>query len=98
MSVAAQTSTVKSVRTGPKDVSCGKSHPLGATVQPDGVNFSVFSRGATRMELVLFDAAEDGRPSRVIPINPRANRTYHYWHVFVPGLQPGQIYGYRTYG
>ena len=38
------------------------------------------------MELVLFDAAEDGRPSRVIPINPRANRTYHYWHVFVPGL------------
>ena len=35
---------------------------------------------------------------RVIPIDPAANRTYHYWHVFVPGVEPGQIYGYRVQG
>ena len=37
-------------------------------------------------------------PSRVIHLDPSANRTYHYWHVFVPGLQPGQLYGYRAHG
>ncbi len=37
-------------------------------------------------------------PSRVIPIDPAANRTYHYWHMFVPGVAPGQIYGFRVHG
>ena len=41
---------------------------------------------------------DDARPSRVIPIDPCLNRTYHYWHVFVPGVQAGQIYGFRAYG
>jgi glycogen operon protein len=76
----------------------GRSYPLGATSLPDGVNFSVFSRNASAVELVLFDRGEDSRPARVIPIDPAANRTYHYWHVFVPGLQPGQLYGYRVHG
>ncbi len=75
----------------------GQAAPLGATVSPDGVNFSVFSREATGVDLLLFDA-EDARPSRVIPIDPLANRTYQYWHVFVPGVRPGQIYGYRAHG
>ena len=48
--------------------------------------------------MLLFDAEDDARPSRVIPIDPAANRTYHYWHAFVPGLRPGQIYGYRVHG
>src|SRR4051794_26689620 len=98
MSVAAQSSLAKSVRTGTAADVNGRSHPLGATLMADGVNFSVFSRGASRMELLFFDGAEDGRPSHVIPIDPAANRTYHYWHVFVPGVQPGQTYGYRAYG
>ena len=50
------------------------------------------------MELLLFDRADDARPSRVIPLEPNKNRTYFYWHVFVPGLQCGQIYGYRVSG
>src|SRR5581483_6446458 len=75
----------------------GVSDPLGATVISGGVNFSVYSRSATAMELLLFDF-EDAQPARVIPIDPVANRTYHYWHVFVPGLAAGQIYGYRVYG
>src|SRR5260221_2971635 len=75
----------------------GRSHPLGATLVPGGVNFSIYSRGASGMELLLFDHEDDGRPDRVIRINPVDNRTYHYWHVFVPGLRPGQIYGFRGY-
>jgi isoamylase len=76
----------------------GQSCPLGATSVPGGVNFSVFSRGASGMELLFFDREDDGRPSRVIRIDPVANRTYHYWHVFVPDVQPGQIYGLRVHG
>ena len=76
----------------------GQSSPLGATVQRDGTNFSVFSRSASRVELGLFDREDDERPSRVIRIDPLTNRTYHCWHVFVPGVQPGQVYGYRVEG
>jgi glycogen operon protein len=70
----------------------------GALVSPAGVNFSVFSRDAARIELLFFDRADDSRPSRVIPLDPTANRTYHYWHIFVSGIRPGQIYGYRAEG
>ena len=66
--------------------------PLGATLTGEGVNFSVFSKHATRIELLLFDDALDRRPSRVIPLDARQHRTYHYWHIFVPNLAPGQIY------
>jgi glycogen operon protein len=72
--------------------------PLGASVVDGGTNFSVFSRDASLIELLLFDRADDGRPSRVIPIDAEVNRHYHYWHVFVPGVRPGQIYGFRASG
>lgn len=75
----------------------GRSAPLGASVGQDGVNFSVYSRDASRIDLLLFDS-EDATPSRIIHLDPSDNRTYHYWHVFVPGLQPGQLYGYRAHG
>jgi len=74
-----------------------RSSPLGSTIYKNGVNFSIFSRAATGMELLLFDHEDDARPERIIPIDP-STRTYHYWHIFVPGLQSGQIYGYRAYG
>jgi glycogen operon protein len=76
----------------------GLSFPLGASVRPDGVNFSLYSRSATGVDLLLFDRDDDVKPARVIRIDPEANRTYHYWHVYVPGVQPGQIYGYRVEG
>ncbi|MBZ5656190.1 MAG: glycogen debranching protein GlgX [Acidobacteriia bacterium] len=76
----------------------GRSFPLGATLGTGGANFSLFSRTATGIDLLFFDGADDARPSRVIPIDPAANRTYHYWHVFVPGVQAGQIYGFRAHG
>ena len=76
----------------------GHSSPLGAVLEKHGVNFSLFSRSATGVELLLFDGVDDARPARVIRIDPTTNRTYHYWHVFVPGLEAGQIYGYRVEG
>jgi isoamylase len=76
----------------------GNSSPLGATVGRGGINFSLFSRDATGVELLLFDNPEDAKPARVISLDPSSNRTYHYWHLFVPGLQSGQIYGYRVQG
>jgi isoamylase len=76
----------------------GRSFPLGATVYPDGVNFSVFSRYATALEVLLFENVDDLMPSRAIPLDPQGNRTYYYWHVFVPGIPAGQLYGYRAHG
>jgi glycogen operon protein len=78
--------------------SAGRSAPLGATVRDGGVNFSVYSRTATGMELLFFDREEGARPARVVRLDPAANRTYHYWHTFVPGVRPGQLYGYRVEG
>jgi glycogen operon protein len=80
------------------DTAIGQSSPLGATVVPGGVNFSVYSRSAWAVDLLLFDGDDDSRPSRVVPIDPVENRTYHYWHVFVPRLQQRQLYGYRVHG
>jgi isoamylase len=76
----------------------GKSFPLGASLVADGANFSVFSKHASAVELLLFNGADDTRPSRVIDLDPRTQRTYHYWHAFVPGVEAGQIYGYRAHG
>jgi glycogen operon protein len=76
----------------------GQSAPIGATVYPDGVNFSIFSRTATGIDLLLFDDVEDARPARVISLDRRRNRTHHYWHAFVTGVEPGQVYAYRAQG
>ena len=73
------------------------SDPLGATIVDGGVNFSLFSRFATGVELLLFDRIDDATASRVIPISA-TDRSYHYWHTVVPGIKPGQIYGYRVDG
>jgi len=81
-----------------RDSTAGKSHPLGATLCGTGANFSLFSRAATGVELLFFDRADDMRPSRIVELDPRFSRTYHYWHVFVPGVKAGQLYGYRVQG
>jgi glycogen operon protein len=82
----------------PENGTKGRSFPLGARVSADGVNFSVYSKHATGVDLLLFDCTDDARPTRVIRIDPATNRTYHYWHVFVPDVKIGQIYGYRVSG
>lgn len=80
------------------DLLPGQSYPLGATVRADGVNFCVFSRNATTVELLLFDQHDAPAPARTIRLDPEHNRTFYYWHVFVRGIRAGQLYGYRVDG
>src|SRR3954463_6397257 len=75
-----------------------RPYPIGATVADGGANFSLFSRSAEGVELLLFDRDDDARPARTVRFAPAADRAYHYWHTFVPGVRPGQLYGYRIHG
>lgn len=88
-------------RTPPKTsigTTSGRSAPIGASVAGGGVNFSIYSREATEVELLLFDRADEQRPQRTIRLDPITNHTYHYWHAFVPTLPAGQLYAYRVSG
>lgn len=76
----------------------GKSYPVGATVYPDGVNFCLFSKKATKIELLLFDEPNAPEPYRVLTLDPKYNRTFFYWHIFVPWVGEGQVYAYRVHG
>lgn len=73
----------------------GKPYPLGATWDGKGVNFAVFSENAERVELCLFKQENESEEYIKIKIE---EVTHHVWHVYVPGLAPGQLYGYRVHG
>jgi glycogen operon protein len=76
----------------------GQSYPPGSKVGRAGTNFSLYSRGASKVEVVLFDHEDDIIPARIIDLDAASNRSYHYWHVFVPDIKAGQLYGYRVHG
>jgi isoamylase len=76
----------------------GESFPLGSTIFPDGVNFSLFCKNGISVELLLFDHVDDIEPSRIIKLDSKRNRTYHYWHIFLPGIVNGQLYAFRING
>jgi isoamylase len=76
----------------------GRPHPLGATVEKMGVNFSLFSEHATSVELLLFDRHNDIEPKQIISFDPNENKTFHVWHIFVKGLKPGIHYAFRVDG
>jgi glycogen operon protein len=71
--------------------------PLGATVAPEGVNFSVFSRHATDVSLVIFEKANP-EPVSEIPLDPALNKTGDIWHIFIVGFDPSLRYAYRVGG
>lgn len=72
----------------------GQPHPLGSTHDGAGVNFALFSAHATRVELCLFDDKGTQETARItLP-----EQTDEVWHGYVPGLRPGQLYGYRVHG
>jgi isoamylase len=71
----------------------GSPFPLGATWDGEGVNFALFSEKATAVDLCLFDS-KTNREQR-IRVKEIDN---HIWHLYIPGLMPGQLYGYRVYG
>ncbi len=76
----------------------GQSFPIGSSLQKEGVNFSLFSKNADGIDLLLFDNANDTEPTQIIKLDPVVNKTYHYWHIFVSELKAGQLYGYRVNG
>jgi glycogen operon protein len=75
----------------------GHPTPLGATVRPGGVNFSIFSRHATDVHLVIC-SPWSFEPIAEFRLDPRRNRTGDIWHAFVPGARAGTIYGWRVDG
>ena len=81
-----------------RNVQPGKSFPLGATVQPTGVNFSIYSKNASAVELLLFDREDHSRPAHIFHLDTKTNRTFHYWHIFVEDIEHGQLYGFRVHG
>ena len=72
----------------------GKPYPLGATWDGAGVNFSLFSENATKVELCLFDRNDDRRETRI----PMTEQTHQVWHAYLPEVRAGQFYGYRVHG
>jgi len=70
----------------------GSAYPLGATYDGSGTNFALFSEVAERVELCLFDA--DGAEER----HDLPEMDGFVWHAFLPGVEPGQRYGYRVHG
>jgi glycogen operon protein len=73
----------------------GTASPLGARCSADGVNFALFSEAATGVDLCLFDRPDASAEAERIPLE---ERTHHVWHGTVPGIGPGQVYGYRVHG
>ncbi len=79
-------------------VSPGKPLPFGATPNGRGTLFSVFSRHATAVSLLLFTNPRDSAPAHEIALDPRLNRTGDVWHAQVDGVGPGTCYLYRVDG
>ncbi|MFW2403998.1 MAG: glycogen debranching enzyme, partial [Gammaproteobacteria bacterium] len=79
-------------------IDAGRSFPPGATVTPEGVNFSIFSRHATAATLLLFGDDDDVQPIQTIELDPETNRTFFFWHVLVVGAEAGLQFTWRMDG
>lgn len=73
----------------------GNPYPQGSTWDGAGVNFALFSENATAVDLCLFDAPDSQCAAATIRLH---EQTDHVWHVYLPEVRPGQLYGYRVHG
>ena len=73
----------------------GYPYPLGATWLGNGVNFALFSESATSVDLCLFESLEAQQENIRIPVTEQTDQV---WHIFLPDVKPGQLYGYRVSG
>jgi isoamylase len=73
----------------------GKAFPLGATYDGKGVNFAIYSEHASEVELCLFENLDSETEFLKVKLK---EREHHIWHVYIPDMKPGQLYGYRVYG
>jgi glycogen operon protein len=76
-------------------VTRGSPLPFGSTVTREGVNFSLFSKHASTVALVLY-APGDVEPALELPLDPRRHRTGDVWHALIEGIDPHVEYGYRV--
>ncbi len=76
----------------------GSHTPPGVHVDEEGINFCIFSRHATRVELVLYETGASTEPFQLIALDPEVHRTFFFWHVFVENLEPGVHYTWRVDG
>src|ERR1700716_514252 len=73
----------------------GSPYPLGATWDGEGVNFALFSENGTGVELCLFEGSKGNDEMGRVRITEQTDLV---WHVYIPGIRPGQRYGYRVHG
>jgi glycogen operon protein len=76
----------------------GNPYPSGSNAKNKGVNFSIFSRHATYVELLLFRTSDCIDPFQIIVLQKEINRTFFSWHVYVTGLPVGTWYVWRMDG
>ncbi|WP_293936368.1 glycogen debranching protein GlgX [Sphingobacterium sp. UBA5996] len=76
------------------NISTGNPYPLGATYDGEGVNFALCSEHAEAVELYLYDSSDE----REIAKFKITEKTHQVWHIYVSGIKPGQLYGYRVHG
>ena len=76
----------------------GSPESIGTLCKEQGVNFCLFSRYASAVELLLYRAADDLEPFQIVPLNPGEHRTFFLWHVFVEALPVGTFYTWRVHG
>jgi glycogen operon protein len=88
-------SRIETIEKRKLEVYPGVAYPIGATWDGEGVNFALYSENATAVELCLFDSPRDEKEAVKIKI---LERSHQIWHAYIPGLQPGQLYGYRVHG
>jgi isoamylase len=81
-----------------QSVRSGVPFPLGAHPRGNGVNFALFSRNGSGVRLDFFNHAEDSSPTRTVILDAARNKTGDIWHVWVEGIRPGQLYGFRVAG
>lgn len=75
-------------------INTGSPYPLGATYDGEGVNFALFSENAEAVELYLYDSSNQ----QEIENFKITEKTHQVWHIYVSGIKPGQLYGYRVHG
>lgn len=73
----------------------GRAFPLGATYDGHGVNFAIYSEHAEEIELCLFETLDSETEFLKVKLK---EREHHVWHLYIPDMKPGQLYGYRVYG
>jgi glycogen operon protein len=73
----------------------GSPYPLGATWDGNGVNFALYTEKATGVELCLFNSPNDEKEVLKVKM---AERSHQVWHIYIPDLKPGQLYGFRVHG